>query len=89
MSFFTHDQIVKTITFLYPNLKSNWDYRSVMSVADSPKFIPLSDGWIEAWTVEGIEQPPIEYLKQVYADNNLDNWSAVTQQPSVQGAQTL
>ena len=60
-----------------------------MEVADTPKFIPMSDAWIEAWTAEGIEQPSIEYLKQIYADNDLDNWSAITQQPSIQGAQTL
>jgi len=89
MSFFTHDQAVKTITFLYPSVKHGWDYRCLMEVADTPKFIPLSDAWIEAWTAEGIEQPSIEYLKQVYAENDLDNWSAVTQQPSIQGAQTL
>jgi hypothetical protein len=89
MSFFTHDQAVKAITFLYPHLKSHWDYRCLMEIADTPKFIPLSDAWIEGWTAEGIEQPSIEYLKQVYADNNLDNWDDVTQQPSIQGAQTL
>jgi len=89
MSFFTHDQAVKAITFLYPEVKHGWDYRCLMEVADTPKFIPMSDAWIEAWTAEGIEQPSIEYLKQVYADNDLDNWSAITQQPSIQGAQTL
>jgi hypothetical protein len=89
MAFFTHDQAVKAITFLYPNIQNNWDYRCLMEVANSPKFIPLSDAWIESWTAEGIEQPSIEYLKQVYAENDLDNWSAVTQQPSIQGAQTL
>lgn len=89
MSFFVHDQVVKAVTFLYPHLKCHWDYRCLMEVADTPKFIPCSDAWIEGWTAEGIEQPSIEYLKQVYADNDLDNWSEATQQPSIQGAQTL
>jgi hypothetical protein len=89
MSFFTHEQAIKAITFLYPQVKHGWDYRCVMEVADTPKFIPLSDAWLEAWTAEGIEQPSIEYLKQVYADNDLDNWSAVSQQPTTTGAQTL
>jgi hypothetical protein len=89
MSFFTHDQAVKAITFLYPEVKHGLDYRCLMQVADTPKFIPMSDAWIEGWTAEGIEQPSIEYLKQVYAENDLDNWSAITQQPITQGAQTL
>jgi hypothetical protein len=87
MSFFTHAQTAKAIAFLYPQVKNGWDYRCVMEVADTLKFIPMSDAWIEAWTAEGIEQPSIEYLKQVYADNDLDNWNAVTREFSTQEPQ--
>ena len=88
MEYFIHDQVVKTIKFLYPDVQHGNDYRCLMQVADTPKFIPLSDAWIEAWTAEGVEQPSIEYLKQVWAENNLSNWVA-PKQPTVQGAQTL
>lgn len=90
MEYFIHDQVVKTLKFLYPQVEHGWDYRCVMSVADTPKFIPLSDAWIEAWTAEGIPQPSIEYLKQVWAENNLASWAFPgAQQPTVEGAQTL
>jgi hypothetical protein len=89
MTFFTHDQVVKTVSFLYPDVKNGWDYRALMEVADSPKFIPMSNAWIEAWTVEGISQPSIDYLKQVWAENDLENWADPNNQPTVQGAQTL
>jgi hypothetical protein len=89
MNFFTHNQAVKAISFLYPEVKDGIHYRCLMYVADNPEFIPMSDAWVENWTAEGVEQPSIEYLKQVYADNDLDNWSAITRQPSIQGAQTL
>jgi hypothetical protein len=89
MTFFTHDQVVKTVSFLYPGVKNGWDYRALMEVADSPKFIPMSDAWIEAWTAEGIAQPSIEYLKQVWAENDLENWADPNNQPTVDGAQTL
>lgn len=88
MEFFIHDQAVKTIKFLYPALQHGWDYRCLMSVADTPKFIPLSDAWIEAWTAEDIEQPSIEYLKQVWLDNNLQDWVAPNQ-PTVTGVETF
>lgn len=90
MEYFTHDQVVKTLKFLHPEIKHGWDYRCVMNVADVPKFIPLSDAWIEAWTAEGIPQPSIEYLKQVWVDNNLASVVvAGTAQPVNTGAQTL
>jgi hypothetical protein len=88
MEYFIHDQVVKTLKFLYPQIEHALDYRCLMSVADSPKFIPLSDAWIEAWTVSDIEQPSIEYLKQVWIEQDLSSWSAPNQ-PTVEGAQTL
>ena len=89
MQFFTHIQAVKAISFLYPELKDGKHYRCFMYVADDPDFIPHSDAWIENWKAEGIPQPSIDYLKQVYVDNDLDNWSMFTRQPITQGAQTL
>jgi len=88
MEYFIHDQVVKTINFLYPNIQNGNDYRCLMNVADTPKFIPLSDAWIEAWTAEGVEQPSIEYLKQVWVENNLSAWAS-PDQPTTTGSQTL
>ena len=71
MTFFTHEMLAKTVSFLYPSAVPMVNYRPCMYVADSLQFKPLSDAWIEAWEVDGVEQPDVEYLKRVYVENNL------------------
>jgi hypothetical protein len=71
MSYFTHEQLSMTVSFLYPQAQQGVNFRAAMYVADSPAFVPLSDAWIEGWAVEGVEQPDVEYLKRVYSENNL------------------
>lgn len=92
MSFFTHIQVIKTIAFLYPHLQHGRHYLAPMYVADEYDFVPHSDAWIERWRTDEPE-PTIEYLKQVYAENDLDNWSppktANNNQPSITGTQAI
>lgn len=92
MSFFTHEQVIKTIAFLYPHLQHGKNYLAPMYVADEPEFIPHSDAWIERWRASEPE-PTIEYLKQVYAENDLDNWAPPkpvdANQPEITGTQTI
>lgn len=76
MSFFIHRQAIAAIQFLYPDLKNNVDYIVVMEIDRSkPKSesggFPLADCIIAEWRTEAYPQPTIEYLKQVYTDNNL------------------
>jgi hypothetical protein len=86
--FFIHDEAIKAITFLHPNLKHGSDYLVLMGLEENRKWIPASDAWIEWWDAEEV-QPTIEYLKQVFIDNDLANWNLVTQQPQTQGTQDL
>lgn len=88
MEFFTHDQVIKTLKFLHPQIEHGTDYRCLISIADSPKFIPLSDAWIEAWTVEDVLEPSIEELKTAWVERNLVSWAAPNQ-PTIEGAQSL
>lgn len=76
--FFIHDQVVKAINFLYPHLKHGTDYLVLMGVEEGRKFIPASDAWIEWWDATE-PQPTIEYLKQVYADNDLETANTIPQ----------
>ena len=77
MSFFIHRQAVAAIQFLYPELINNIDYIVVMEIDKSKPITgsgsqPLADCFIAEWRTTAHEQPTIEYLKQVFADNNLD-----------------
>lgn len=86
--FFIHDEAIKAITFLYSNLKHGSDYLVLMGLEEGRKWIPASDAWIEWWDAEEA-QPTIEYLKQVYVENDLDNWNPVNQQPMTNGLNEL
>jgi len=86
MSFFIHDDAVKALRFLHPELQNGVHYTVFMGVERDGT--PASDAWIELWASD-VPQPSIEALKQVYADNNLAAVSLHTGQPIVSGTQTL
>lgn len=86
--FFIHDEAIKAITFLYPNLKHGIDYMVLMGIEEGRKWIPASDAWIEWWDAEE-PQPSIEYLKQVFIENDLVNWNPITRQPMTEGLNEL
>lgn len=86
--FFIHDEAVKAIKFLHPELKHGTDYLVLMGIEEGRQWIPASDAWIEWWDAQET-QPSIEYLKQIFIENNLENWSATTQQPKSSGTQNL
>jgi hypothetical protein len=87
-TFFTHDEAIKAITFLYPDLVHGLDYMVLINLEQKLRWTPASDAWIDRWENEN-PQPTIEALKKVYLDNNLANWNPVTNQPETQGTQTL
>jgi hypothetical protein len=87
-NFFTHDNAIKAITYLYPNLVHGLDYLVLMGLEEKLKWTPASDSWIDRWENEN-PQPTIDELKKVYYDNNLSVWNPVTNQAETQGTQTL
>jgi hypothetical protein len=86
--FFIHDEAIKAIKFLYPHLNHGVDFLVMMDLEEGRKWIPASDAWIEWWDAEE-PQPSIEYLKQVFVENNLENWNPVNQQAQSNGTQDL
>ena len=63
MTFFTHDQAIKAITFQYPTLKHGIDYLVVMKVQSGRgPVIPLEDAQI-AWWDATETHPTIESLE--------------------------
>jgi hypothetical protein len=77
MSFFIHKQAVAAIQFLYPELVNNIDYIVVMKIDKTQPItadgsVPLEDCFIAEWRTTSHPEPTIEYLKQVYSENNLD-----------------
>jgi len=85
MTYFTNEMMIKTVKFLYPELKHGIDFVVFMGIEQDGT--PISDSWIESWLTSK-EMPSIEVLKQTYIDNNLVN-ASFSGQPSTQGAQTL
>jgi hypothetical protein len=87
-NYFIHDDAIKAIKYLYPNLEHGVDFLVLMGIEQGRKWIPASDAWIEWWDVE-VSQPSIEHLKQVFIDNDLGNVELVNQQPESTGTQEL
>lgn len=86
--FFIHNEAIKAISFLYPKLTHGEHYLVLMGIEEGRKWVPASDAWIEWWDAEE-PQPSIEYLKQVFIDNDLENWNLVNNQPQSSGTQEL
>lgn len=97
MTFFIHKQAVCAIEFLYPDLVNNIDYIVVMEIDKSQPMNnhgsePLADCFIAEWRTTAHPEPTIDYLKQVYIDNNLDinamaKAAPTTTQPNTTGTQ--
>lgn len=93
MTFFIHQQAVAAIQFLYPDLKNNIDYIVIMKIDDKLPMTgnggePIEDCFIAEWRIIEHPQPTIDYLKQVYADNNLNMNDITKKQPTTTGTQT-
>jgi len=75
MTFFTHDQAIKAITFQHPVLVHGKDYMVIMEIEPgrANPSIPKGDAIIQWWDATE-PQPSITDLKSVYSANNLNSW---------------
>ena len=72
MTFFTHNQAIKAVTFMHPALKHGKDYMVVMEVQPgrANPSIPVADAMIAWWDAPDTE-PTIAALKAICIENNI------------------